>query len=87
METPPGSEKSPPPLTEVETLAKEFPDVPLEAILKEDLLRRGMAWSAGALEIAGNYKRKAYFIFSFDMAPGAELGEGQRTRAPEEVKA
>jgi hypothetical protein len=40
-------------LAEVERLCHIFPDVPVEAIFKEDLLHRGMAWSHEALEISG----------------------------------
>ena len=34
-------------LAEIEELAGRYPDIPIEAIFKEDLLRRGMAWTAG----------------------------------------
>src|SRR5512135_706111 len=73
-------------LGRVEALALEFPDIPVEAIFKEDLLRRGMAWSHEALAIAEGYKRKAYFIFSFDMVPIAQMGQNEHTKAPEEVR-
>lgn len=70
----------------VEDLAARYPDVPIEAIAKEDLLRRGMAWSPEALEIAAEFKRKAYFICSFDMVPISELEQKEHLRAPEEVR-
>jgi len=70
----------------VEDLAQRFSDVPIEAICKEDLLRRGMAWSREALEVAVKYKRKAYFICSFDMVPISDMDQGENTRAPEEVR-
>lgn len=70
----------------VEKLARTFPDIPIEAIFKEDLLRRGMAWSAAALEVAGRSKRKAYFIFSFDMVPISQMEQDENTKAPEEVR-
>ncbi len=73
-------------LGHVEALAIEYPDIPVEAIFKEDLLRRGMAWSHEALAIAEGYKRKAYFIFSFDMVPIAQMGQSENTKAPEEVR-
>jgi len=75
-----------PALELVEHLARRHPDVPIEAICKEDLLRRGMAWSCDALEVAASYKRKAYFIFSFDMVPISKMNQGEDTRAPEEVR-
>jgi hypothetical protein len=83
METP---ENRMPALQLIEDLALRFSDVPIEAICKEDLLRRGMAWSRAALEIAAGYKRKAYFICSFDMVPIADMDQGENTRAPEEVR-
>jgi hypothetical protein len=70
----------------VEDLAACYPDVPIEAITKEDLLRRGMAWAPEALEIAVEFKRKAYFICSFDMVPISGLEQKEHLRAPEEVR-
>ena len=75
-----------PALDLIERLALRFPDVPIEAMFKEDLLRRGMAWSREALEVAAGYKRKAYFIFSFDMVPISDLNQGENIKAPEEVR-
>ncbi len=73
-------------LTLVEGMALSYPDIPIEAIVKEDLLRRGMAWSASALEVAARHKRKAYFIFSFDMVPIAQMEQNENTKAPEEIR-
>jgi hypothetical protein len=70
----------------VERLAEAYPDIPLEAVFKEDLLRRGVAWSPQALEVAAGFKRKAYFICSFDMAPISEMGQEEHLRAPEEMR-
>jgi hypothetical protein len=70
----------------VERLAEAYPDIPLEAVFKEDLLRRGVAWSPAALEVAANFKRKAYFICSFDLAPISEMGQKEHIRAPEEMR-
>jgi hypothetical protein len=75
-----------PALELVENLARCYPDIPIEAIFKEDLLRRGMAWSPQALKIAANFKSKAYFICSFDMVPISSMGQGENTRAPEEIR-
>ncbi len=70
----------------VEGLAHAYPDVPIEAIFKEDLLRCGMAWSAAALEVSARCKRKAYFIFSFDMVPIARMEHNENMKAPEEIR-
>jgi hypothetical protein len=74
------------PLALIERLAQRYADLPIEAIFKEDLLRRGMAWSKEALEVAARYKRKAYFIFSFDMVPISAMDQDENTKAPEEVR-
>jgi len=52
------------PLDEVERLARNYRDIPLEAIAKEDLLRLGMAWSGAALEIiaASDSDSRAYTV-------------------------
>jgi hypothetical protein len=62
-------------LSEIEDLANRYPDIPLEAVVKEELMRRGMAWSKNALAIAANFKCKAYSICSFQ--PLIILGKGQ----------
>jgi hypothetical protein len=71
----------------VEGLMARFPRVPREAVLKEDLLRTGIAFDDSALteNLEGEVKPKSYFIFSFDQKPLAELGEAARRRPPEEV--
>ena len=71
----------------VEGLMARFPHVPREAVLKEDLLRSGIAFDASALtdNLDGDVKPKSYFIFSFDQKPLAELGEAALRRPPEEV--
>ena len=71
----------------VEGLMEQFPHVPPEAVLKEDLLRTGIAFDESALSdnLDGEVKPKSYFIFSFDQKPLAELGEAARRRPPEEL--
>src|SRR3954454_11654790 len=66
---------------------ERFPHVPPEAVLKEDLLRTGIAFDDSALthNLDGEVKPKSYFIFSFDQKPLAELGEAARRRPPEEL--
>ena len=66
---------------------ERFPHIPREAVLKEDLLRSGIAFDPSALteNLDGNVKPKSYFIFSFDQKPLAELGEAATRRPPEEV--
>ncbi|MCL2877531.1 MAG: radical SAM protein [Acidobacteria bacterium] len=73
-------------LSEIEILAERNPDIPFEVIIKEDLLRRGMSWSPEALDAAAEYKRKAYFIFSFDMVPISGMKHKENIKAPEEVR-
>src|SRR3954453_4611845 len=63
-----------------------FAHIPPEAVLKEDLLRTGIAFHDSALtqNLEGDVKPKSYFIFSFDQKPLAQLGEAAKGRPPEE---
>jgi hypothetical protein len=71
----------------VEGLISGFPHVPPEAVVKEDLLRSGIAFDPSALtdNLDGEVKPKSYFIFSFDQKPLTELGEAALRRPPEEI--
>lgn len=74
--------------TRLELLEKTIaahPTLPREAVVKEDLLRSGMAFSPEALRLAEKFKKKAYFIFSFDLVPLAEMQHGEHWHAPEEL--
>jgi hypothetical protein len=75
-----------PALANVEILKLRYPDIPIEAIFKEDILRRGIAWSREALEVATGFKPKAYFIFSFDLVPISQMDQSENTKAPEEIR-
>ncbi len=74
----------------VEDLMQRFPHIPREAVIKEDLLRGGIAFDDSALsettdEATGEVKPKSYFIFSFDHRTLPELGEAALRRPPEEI--
>ncbi|HEX4520202.1 MAG TPA: radical SAM protein [Gaiellaceae bacterium] len=71
----------------VEELMARFQQVPREAVLKEDLLRTGIAFAESALtdNLDGEVKPKSYFIFSFDQKPLSELGAAASRRPPEEI--
>jgi hypothetical protein len=71
----------------VEDLMGRFPHIPPEAVIKEDLLRGGMAFDDSALtdNEDGQVKPKSYFIFSFDHRTLPELGTAALRRPPEEI--
>jgi hypothetical protein len=71
----------------VEGLVERYPEIPPEAVLKEDLLRTGIAFDEAALteNLDGAVKPKSYFIFSFDQKPLTELGKAAQQRPPEEL--
>jgi hypothetical protein len=73
-------------LLEVKDATERYPDIPIEAIIKEDILRNGMAWAPEALEVASSFKLKTYFICSFDMIPIDKMGQRENLRAPEEIR-
>jgi hypothetical protein len=74
-------------LAMLDSLAERHRSVPREAVLKEDLLRTGIAFTDAALSdnLDGAVKPKSYFIFSFDQQPLAKLGEAATRRPPEEI--
>jgi len=72
-------------LAEVDSLIEKYPDVPQEAIFKEDLLRLGVSFSEDALRVCSGFKPKSYFIFSFDLRPIKELEQSENLRVPEEL--
>ena len=67
------------------SLRERYADIPIEAILKADLLRLGIAFSEEALQICAEAKPKSYFIFSFDRVAQKELSPMERTVVPEEI--
>ena len=60
---------------EIEALALAYPSIPLEALLKQDLLRLGLRFTQDSLALASGFKPKDYFIFSFDYTTLAEMQE------------
>lgn len=72
-------------LDQLETLIKRHESLPLEAIVKTDMLRLGVAFTEEALRVAAQHKLKAYFIFSFDLVPLKEMEQQEHWRAPEEI--
>lgn len=63
----------------------KHPTLPMEAILKTDLLRVGYHFTPAALKVCAKYKPKSYFIFSFDRVEQKELSEDLKRAAPEEI--
>jgi hypothetical protein len=72
-------------LDQIDDLIEKYPDLPPEAIFKEDLLRTGISFSEDALRVASGFKPKAYFIFSFDLVPISEMPKQEHLRVPEEI--
>jgi hypothetical protein len=70
---------------------ERHPSLPAEAVIKADLLRRGINFADAALipplgaEADPKHQPKSYFIFSFDMVKQSELDEAHKWRAPEEI--
>ncbi|MBI4196909.1 MAG: radical SAM protein [Deltaproteobacteria bacterium] len=63
----------------------EKQEIPLEAVLKSDLLRLGVSFSQEALKASQDQKPKSYFIFSFDRVSQKELSEMEKKGSPEEI--
>ena len=72
-------------LTELQRLEREYRQIPFEAILKQDVLRLGLAFEESSLKGA-SFKAKDYFIFTFDHVPLSEQDAGIRFKVPEEIR-
>ncbi len=72
----------------VETYAKRYADVPMEVILKEDLLRLGVNLTEAALHAAWQLdaRTQAYFLFSYNISDHKEMDQGVSTAAPEDIQ-
>jgi hypothetical protein len=70
----------------LEKMERTYLDIPMEAILKQDVLRQGINFSLESLSLDKDYKAKDYFIFSFDHMPLADMKKGEDKNAPEEIK-
>ncbi|MDI7165266.1 radical SAM protein [Leptospira santarosai] len=70
----------------LEEMERKYKSIPMEAIVKQDILRQGIHFLKEAFDVTGKYKAKDYFIFSFDHIPLSEIGEGADVKAPEEIK-
>jgi hypothetical protein len=66
---------------------ERHPTLPVEAIVKADLLRCGIAFDEDALAAPAEsaHQPKSYFIFSFNMVRQGELNQTQSFKAPEEI--
>ncbi len=72
-------------LNSLENFINNYKNIPIEAIIKQDVLRLGLRFDANTLKNR-HYKSKDYFIFSFDHVPLSEQPEEYRFKAPEEIK-
>ena len=72
-------------ITLLKEMEKLFTDIPVEAIVKQDILRLGLSFDAETLKNQ-DYKQKDYFIFSFDLVPLSEQNDETRFRIPEEIR-
>ncbi|HZD49084.1 MAG TPA: radical SAM protein, partial [Silvibacterium sp.] len=63
------------------------PSLPPEAVVKADLLRRGLSFAPETLIQSGSqeHQPKSYFIFSFNMVPQAALDSVLQWKSPEEI--
>lgn len=71
---------------ELERLFKAFPDVPREVIVKEDILREGLAFTIPALEHGAAHRTKLYGggLFTYDYVRPEEAAD-LIGRVPEEI--
>ena len=64
---------------------EKYANLPFEAILKQDILRLGIVFEPEVL-VQEDFKKKDYFIFSFDHVALKEQSQSVRFRTPEEIR-
>ena len=69
----------------LEEMERRYRSIPMEAVVKQDVLRLGLSFDTEALT-GSDFKNKDYFIFTFDHVPLKDQAEGVRFRAPEEIR-
>jgi len=70
----------------LEKMERTYLNIPMEAIIKQDVLRQGINFSSESLHLDKDYKAKDYFIFSFDHMPLSDMKKGEDKNAPEEIR-
>jgi len=70
----------------LEKYMKKYPDVPREAIVKEDLLREGCRFTKAALNIDQPYRKKSYRLFSYDFKSHDEMEQTEYLKIPEDIQ-
>jgi len=70
----------------IESLARKYSNVPMEAILKNDLLRLGAAFSDAALKACEGCCTKSYRLFTYDKVKYSDLAKGEHFKVPEVIK-
>lgn len=71
--------------TTIESYSRRFPDVPLEVILKEDLLRRGITFTRAGLNAAKGCRTQGYYLFSYNISRHDDLKDRMSCEAPEDI--
>jgi hypothetical protein len=69
----------------LEKMERTYKMIPMEAILKQDVLRLGINFTPESIS-GGDFKAKDYFIFSFDHIPVADLSSEVKYKTPEEIR-
>ena len=69
----------------LEVYFDKYPDIPLEVIVKEDLLRLGLKFTEAAMEAARGCRLKSYFLFSYDRISHDEMEQDEGSRVPEDI--
>ncbi|MCB1199429.1 MAG: radical SAM protein [Leptospiraceae bacterium] len=64
---------------------EKYSDLPFEVVYKQDILRLGIAFDENSFTDT-DYKKKDYFIFTFDRVPLESMRLGENWKAPEEIR-
>jgi hypothetical protein len=69
----------------IEAYFERYPEVPMEVIVKEDILRLGLRFTEAALEAARGCRPKSYYLFSFDRVTHDQMEREESSKVPDDI--
>jgi len=70
---------------ELESFFQQYPDVPREVIVQEDILRLGMSFTEGALKRVEPFASKTYWLFTFDRVKAEDMPHQEARKLPVDI--
>ncbi|MDP2954722.1 MAG: radical SAM protein [Chloroflexota bacterium] len=70
----------------LEAYFEKYPEAPREVVVKESILRDGLAFTEAALKAGEGRHTKTYHLFTFDKVSPSDMKQGEPLRVPECIR-